>query len=113
MDWKQELLKRLDSLGAKMATAGATMWAWAVKQAVIDGWECVIGTLVLWVGAGILFHIGIRFNRTVRNWDGPHILLPISAVVLLGLSAIPLFNAIDLLSNPEYWALHNLLRSIQ
>lgn len=119
MDWKQELLKRLDTLADKLGTTAAYLWHVLVKQRIAEGIENILIGLVwteLWIAILIISH---KMRTKIAqesdekdNWiAGGYAVLGVGQMCLLGIGTY-LFDGIVQLINPEYFALERLLQTI-
>lgn len=114
MDWKQELLKRLDAVAAGIGATGKYLWEVLIRQAIALG----IRDLVF----GVLF--AVMFCKAVsmasRTWDkdldndGNMFQFIASVIVLSGsfLAALGFLSDATLeLINPAYYALEKVLQT--
>ena len=118
MDWKQEMLKRLDALAEKLGTTAQYLWHVLVKQGIAMGLVDAT-TAVAFLVATI---IGIVYAKKLVKWllgpDGiedvwfPAILLIGSCIGMTIAALCYAQSAILELYNPEYWALQELLKAV-
>jgi len=111
-----ELWKHLDSLGAKLEKAGSTVWAWQVRQSYINGAECTFCAILVVIVAVWGHYSLVRWGKTLEQGSEDSYTAKALSIVVLVVS-FPLIvalvvNALDLLLNPQYWALHDLIRSL-
>lgn len=118
MDWKAELLKRLDAIGEKLGVAANHLWAVLVRQGVAVGIEdCLIGLvwLGLWIAA-LAISAKIRaYGRKEDDGDfifGGYTALAIGQLLLIGAGTY-LFSGIVELYNPEFYALQQILSTLK
>lgn len=117
MDWKQELIKRLDALADKLGTTGQYLWTVLVKQAYVVGF-----TDFIWVGfyigaAYALYKAGNYFRETADEEREGAFWVPaiISWIAVVGMVIGVFYNAIEgvqYLINPQYYALHEVLQTL-
>lgn len=116
MDWKQEVLKRLDALAEKLGTTAVYLWAVLVKQAYLTGIGDGIVALMLF---GVSWFSIKCFNKTLvkaaeedDDWYFASVLLGIVIAVLI-LSGINYgLDSFRELLNPGYYALHDVLQTL-
>ncbi len=115
MDWKQELIKRLDALAAQLGTTGAYLWEVLVRQAKISGYTDLGCTVFL----GALTYAGYKMARIL--WDkheedgGYAVGAVLIGCVSVGISiwtVVTLQVAVLELSNPSYYALEKILQTV-
>lgn len=120
MDWKQELLKRLDAVAAKLGTTTEYLWKVLVKQGYVEG----IAQLVSIPALLLLAYMGYRLSKKLYQmgeddgWNGPgpvfgsaFLYLGIGAAIFLAMGNA-YFGLLQLL-NPEYFALRQILQAIK
>jgi len=118
MDWKTELLKRLDALADKLGTTSAYLWHVLVKQAIATGVADVITSLILVLGIVFAFKFYHWADEKAKDChdDSGYIVLRIVLVIGAGVSVIEsfcsLYSGILELVNPEYYALHEILQTL-
>ena len=121
MDWKEEVLKRLDGLAAKLGVASQHLWEILVRQAIATGIADAVLALLFGVGVVVGYKLFVKqllaFKATENYTDeGPYIFGMIGSgllgVVSLIASPICLYSAILELVNPQYYALHETLQAL-
>lgn len=119
---QQELLKRLDAFAQKLGVTAEHLWGVLVKQAQIEatiafGWT--IFELILFVIAVLCLRAAYKHGR---EWLDGEKYIPLWATALYGCFATPLsiiaamFNLFDFIrwySNPEYFALQEILKVLR
>lgn len=112
MDWKQELLKRLDALADKLGTTGAYLWQVLVKQGIVTGvQDCLIGLtwLIFWI---VALKLGKHLRESgTENQDAGWV-LTIGCNGMWIVIGIYLYSGIAELLNPEYFALTQILQTL-
>lgn len=117
----EALASILNSLASKFGTTVDHLYAIMIKQALIDGVESLVSILIL-VPIAIFLCLKIHKDRlaynkvnasSYNNYYEDNILLTI-ITALVCISAISVFffggiNAIDAFSNPEYYALRQII----
>lgn len=120
MDWKQELLKRLDVLAEKLGTTAAYLWSVLIRQAISDGVTDIVTAVFFAVVAYVVYNYGSRCLTKAKRSDrydakdyyiGGY-LLHASTVILAGISTTWLCSAVQHFINPSYYALHEVLESL-
>lgn len=119
----ENLTGLLSQLAEKLGTTVEFLWEILLKQAHISGWISFFSVIVFLVGI-TFFSLFIRY--TIKKWDyiEENALEPLYAIinVLLGIIFIIWFiliileiipNMITAFSNPEYWALKQVLGIIR
>jgi len=125
MDWKQELLKRLDALADKLGTTGAYLWQVLVRQAVLGG----VADSVVAVFLGVAAYLAFKYARYCygkyiessqkdryypsEGWIAGYILLGIACAGLALASTLVAHDAILELMNPAFYALKEVLSSVK
>lgn len=117
MDWKQELINRLDALAAKLGTTGDYLWSVLVKQAYIVGATDFIWVVFYAGAAYALYRVGNYFRATAETKDEGAFWVPaiISWIATVGMVIGVFYNAIEglqYLINPQYYALHEVLQAL-
>jgi len=120
MDWKQELLKRLDSLAEKLGTTGAYLWQVLVRQGRVEGIADLVTAGLLGIIIFCLYKTIQLFHRKAEaedtfddfGWIVGQIIAGISLVLATVFLCVALYNGILEIANPEYYALHEVLQTI-
>lgn len=119
MDFKQELLTRLDALAAKLGTTGAYLWSVLVRQAYLQGVVDLIEAIICFVVCVVCVYFFKKFlPKTMETSfnDGFYFLSVMVAAItfcfslLLGISLLS--DSIMELNNPAYYALHEVLQTL-
>ena len=132
MNWKEELLKKLDILAAKLGTTSAYLWNILLKQAYIVAWRDIILSFVLMAFAGCCYYLFKKSlvkaedantpsdttNRNIATFDTTdwHIAAGVAAIAGLvfgGCALGNLYDSIPILFNPQFYALHQILDSLK
>lgn len=125
MDWKQELLRRLDALADKLGTTGAYLWATLYRQARLEGLADGADAIFL----GVLTYIAYRmakgcyekykekkeaghYSSAGNGWMAGVITLSIVGTGFSVWSFCVLHNAVLECLNPGYYALEKVLQTI-
>lgn len=115
MDWKQDLLKRLDVLAAKLGTTAAYLWSVLVRQAISDGISSAVGALVAVIGGVLAYKltgIALRAFREDTDYFPGLFFSWVAVAVSIVACACFLTDAIQHFYNPAYYALHEVLESV-
>lgn len=118
MDWKQELIGRLDALAAKIGTTGAHLWEVLVRQSIITGYADLGTAVILAATCATLAYFARKFWLAFEKHDHGGGLagsaVSYIAAVICGIVAIvSVYNAVLELSNPEYFALSEILKAVK
>lgn len=119
MDWKQELLKRLDALGDKLGVAGAHLWSVLVRQAYIEGVTDLVVAGLVGIVFVVAFCIGKKCVEIVNEGDSDeiHIVVLMVSVLIGALCAVAIWynvvSGLQELLNPEFFALKNVIDSLK
>lgn len=124
MDWKQEVLSRLDAVAAKLGTTTTYLWQVLVKQAVVQGGISLADAL----GLGILFYITYRVGKytvklAIGNPEGRYHdesgywyiatgVCAIAAIIFVMQGIDAGTDAMAHFINPQYYALHEVLQAL-
>lgn len=119
MDWKAELIKRLDALAEKLGTTGAYLWSMLVKQAYYTGIQDAIWAAAFLIVA-ILGYKGVRYSYTkscadhygAEGWVYGVVFGCIGVVACVGLFLGFSTEAIKEIANPGYYALKQILETV-
>ena len=110
-EMQKQVLAALQALAEKLGESSAQVFAWSVRQSYINGLECVaLGLLIL-----ALCVYGMKQHSKVQAWADTNYLegvwIAFDLAISLGfLVALVLgVNAVDYLSNPQFWAIYSLL----
>lgn len=115
----EALAKILNQLSDKFGTTSAHLWQVLLRQAYIDGIEALAGvifTTVIMIGVLVKLKSSYRvYDNQYDDFSEEHIpLIIISCVTVLAFS-ITLFAAgsvaLECFLNPEYYALHEILKT--
>lgn len=124
MDWKQELLKRLDALAGQLGTTAGYLWHVMVRQAYIEGiTDCVLAMLftVVTITGYRLTRRALEIPNKSDSYQGeywpdkkqglfwPSIVVGSLAAIF---SLVSLTFGIQELLNPEYFALRGLVEKL-
>lgn len=119
----EALSKILNSLADKFGTTVDHLYAIMIKQAFIDGIECLIAWAIMTTVAIIM---GIKFYKGYTNYVKPeayyadtyvekNATFVIIALFLIVGGVVTFFvagsTAIDCFFNPEYYALHHIINN--
>lgn len=123
----QQILSRLDAIGAKLGVAAQAVWGFYLRQAKVEGLESLITGII----ALLLLAVGIRFWQKVWDWDygtprengygrenehseGPIICAYFCLLVALFIfGVIQVYSSFTPLMNPGYWAFQQLLSQMK
>lgn len=125
MDWKQELLKRLDALSDKLGTTGAHLWAVLVRQASLEGGMNIGDAVILVVLAVVGYHFAkhcyrkyVEANKNNNGysskgdgWCFGYIALGIVSGALVIIATCIAHQGLLSLLNPEYFALSRIIET--
>ena len=100
---------------SRIQQAAPELWRLVVRQKAIEGVELAIGAILGLIGLLFVLYIGLKWLKksSEHDNDGP------LAFLILGVSGTGtafvacLINAIDLLGNPSYWALKDILDMVR
>lgn len=111
----EKTLQALQALAQKMGTTAEYLWGVLVKQAPISATVDVIGVLVVFCVLVAVWRKAIFMHEDV---NGEAKFLGFAALVFVTILAIfVVWNYADStiagFLNPEYWALHELFRSVK
>lgn len=121
MDWKQELLKRLDILADKIGTTGTYLWHVLVKEGYISGIKDVGLSILFLIIFSISTPYAVKFWKKVYKadayksdesdiaWGFVFSLLSLVGFVFF---ICFIYDGIGELFNPEYFALQKLLETL-
>lgn len=119
LNWQKELLDRLDLVAAKIGQGAGYLWHVLVKQGIAEGVTdatCATMSLLIAVMAG---YYARKFGRLAEadNWHEPG--YPLGFIASLGIAIVAglcvcayTHDAVLELVNPEYFALHEILKTI-
>lgn len=112
----EELLKRFDALTSKLGEAGGHIWSWYVRQAYIEGIEQFVEAFfVLLIIIVTLVYAKRLWNKAkTEDYDfdycaGALALTLLGAVLLMWVYSC-IGDGLELMLNPGYAALQNLLK---
>ena len=114
MDWKQEVLKRLDTLAEKLGTTAAYLWSVLCKQAISDGISSLIWGVLFVIFYVITFSLSNRLRKS-KNEDkivGGWLLFAAAHVIGLSIAVYFMTDAVQHFINPGYYALHEVLQTL-
>lgn len=107
---KEELLKRLDVLAAKVGVASEHMWGVLVRQAYIEGISVLVATLLVAIGSVFIWRQFVKSNGAYDDLD---VLWLIAGTISTIIGIVFLVISVDLVPtaifNPEYYALKQIL----
>lgn len=110
----EALAKILDSLADKFGTTVNHLYAIMIKQAYIDGIECIAGILITSLIAVILGVWCYRVSKKEKRHFDDYIMLYVGSTIFFVIAFITLLvagsTAIDALCNPECYALHQIIK---
>jgi hypothetical protein len=119
IDWKTEILKRLDILAEKLGTTAGYLWHVLVKQGVVIGIEdCLIGLtwFVFWL---VVLNFAKKLRTTIAESSnheeecvGFGWALGICCNLMWLIIGTYIFDGIAELINPEFYALQNILQTL-
>jgi hypothetical protein len=116
MDWKQEMLKRLDALADKLGTTAAYLWSVLLKQARLDGIESLIAVGFLTALAVTAYKYGNKCFVYAEETDDDFYVggytLRVVMFLCLGIACWYLSDAVEHFLNPSYFALHEVLETL-
>lgn len=120
MDWKQELLKRLDAVASKLGTTTEYLWRVLVKQGYVEAIAtlCIIPVLLLCAYGCYVFVKKIWAVGVKDDWDSPGprfgvVFGIVGSIILVVVSACNAYYGVIQLLNPEYFALQQILQGIK
>lgn len=115
MEWKQELLKRLDALADKLGTTAAYLWSTLVKQAISSGISDAIWGVFFVILSTIAYFVGKALWKKGKdhedNFAAGAFAWAVSAAAFMG-GLNFLVCAIQEFYNPAYYALHEVLQTL-
>lgn len=115
MDWKQELLKRLDSLGAALGNTGAHLWEVLVRQSIAMGVADAILALICLVAMFVFLRYARKCWLLSENRQG---YIALTGLLIVGTCitffafGVNTYSATLELINPEYYALEKVLQTV-
>lgn len=120
MNWKEEAIKRLDALAAKLGTTSSYLWSVLLKQAIAQGVaDCITAAVCAGVviGCGLLFRWSYK-NGVADDWDSPAwavtcIISPLIAVGFFVGFIVNLQSGVMELYNPAYYAVSSVLQAVK
>jgi len=104
----REIAKALEPLANKLGTTAQAAFGWAVRDAVITGWQCVAWASFLFLLAAVVITGGVVMGRkdNDRGWIA---LGGIIGALLIFVCAGILTSGLGCLLNPEWHAVQSLL----
>ena len=118
MDWKAELLKRLDALAAKLGTTAGNLWQIYVAQARVEIIQDILVGCLLWAISGFCLYAVIRWDKTppaddLSSVDGdPQAIAFFVALFAFVIGVYWLYCAVTPWLNPQYWAFRQILSDL-
>lgn len=124
MDWKQELLKRLDALAEKLGTTGAYLWAVLYRQARLEGMADTADAIFLGILTYIAYHVAKTCYKKYQEksekghyssgdaWMAGTIILSVVGTAFSVWSFCVLHSAVLESLNPGYYALEKILQTL-
>jgi len=117
VDWKTEVLKRLDVLADKLGTTGTYLWHVLVKQGIVIGAIDLFIASVFLILAILAFKVSYRgYSNFANDWDdtefkhGSRFAVGfIAGIVASGVFLVHLTDGLQELLNPEFYALNTIL----
>jgi len=122
----QQILSRLDAIGAKLGVAAQAVWGFYIRQAYVEGITCLlIGLLALALciaGSCLLprmwnWDFGIMedgYRKKNSHTEGPaYFFYCIGLVTFGGVAVTYLYNSVTPLLNPGYWAFQQLVSNMK
>jgi Kef-type K+ transport system membrane component KefB len=112
---QQQLLNGLKVIADKLGTSAQYIYQVAVRQKIIDGYECLGAAIIFFLVALLLVFLIRPAYRHSKNSHDDSLVFGITCIVLvvmIMLTMVLTINAIDLLANPSYWAIKDILESV-
>jgi hypothetical protein len=109
----EEILKRLDALGAKLGVTAQYLWGVLIKQARVEMWTDTAIVCVALVAAGASAWM-VRWAHKEDTSDSEAIVI-VGSIVGLVASGIAIGYAVAAITegaNPEYWALKQVMSAV-
>lgn len=120
MDWKQELLKRLDAVAAKLGTTTEYLWKVLVRQGYVEGITDVLSGVTCLVMTIVLYRFTVKWTKMKpgeHEWtEGQSACVWLGTILGLAFAVATsacLTAGIKELLNPEYFALREILQAIR
>jgi hypothetical protein len=117
MDWKQEMIKRLDALADKLGTTAAYLWSVLVKQAWLNGIDDLMAVGFLTVLAITFFRYSNKcFVKAKKGDDSYYVgayILRVAMFIAIGIAIACFSDGIQHFINPAYFALHEVLETLE
>lgn len=119
----EQILQRVDQLAAKLGVTAEHLWEVLLRQARVELYSACLWAAVIFAAIVALSCLLPRLNRNrtkenekgYHRSDGPAVLF-YGNICLVAFLLIILLNvvttAITLAANPEYWALHQILKTL-
>jgi hypothetical protein len=116
MNVDPEILKRLDTLAARLGVTADNLWAVLVKQASVQMWSVLLEIVLTGTLLCVLIWLCYRFACKAQSvgydgdgWVVAAMLTGVAAVVFAVILITDLTSLPTLLLNPRYWALKEIL----
>lgn len=108
-----EILKRLDLLGAKLQLGGGYMWSALLKRAVAEGIaDVAVGIIVIGIILTLL-RIVLKNIKVEDNPEEPVMVFSFIAALLICIFGIPhIYSGILEIAAPEYYAFKLLMNAL-
>lgn len=115
----EEMTKFLEQLATKLGTTAEQLWNVLLQQVNIEIVLCNMWmNILLWGGIGlVVLAVILLFVSANRGWDGAAafaIIIILATIMIAGIGYYVNYSSwLTLTTNPEYWALKEILKVIQ
>lgn len=108
---QKQVLEGLSTVATKLGQTGQYAFGLAVRQIVIDGVECGLGFMGC---AGLLWFMKSKWKALMEeNEDFFYVFYFIGLASLGVVGLMCLFNGLDLIANPQYWAIARIIHLVK
>lgn len=118
----EQATKLIEQLAQKLGTTSEYLWGILLKQATIDATITLIQCILIWLGVIVFYKFHKYFSkkedRTYSIYDRNETIcatMVIASFIMGVMLIISFFSINSIISgyfNPEYWALNEILKSL-
>lgn len=113
----QDIMAKLDAIGAKLGVAAEALWGILVNQNVYEGTVFMIIMGFFWVLAAILLYVGLKradFNeKTFNRYATMTIIGIVIGVITFITTVFMISGATTQILNPQYHAFREITRLLR
>ena len=105
----------VQQLATQVGTTAEKVFPWYIQQQTLEGWTLLVAILIpLFIGVIV---VAFNYGKAIFEGDGNrNSVLTIAGSIIFAISLFALLvNSKEILtkiSNPEYWAMHEIVKDI-